>query len=60
MNTELSDLERAEGARKLIFVDTLNKQEIEVRCKLLKFWPKPPSEYMINNAKKQIEQFRTK
>ena len=57
---ELSDLERAEGARKLIFIDTLNEQEMEVRCKLLKFWPKPPSEQMIKNAKRQIEQLRTK
>ena len=60
MNMELSDLERAEGTRKLIFVDTLNEQEIEVRSKLLKFWPKPPSEQMKKNAKRQIEQFRIK
>ena len=60
MNMELSDIERAEGARKLIYVDNLNEQEIEVRCKLLKFWPKPPTEHMIKNAKKQIEQLRTK
>ena len=49
---ELSDLERAEGTRKLIFVDTLNEQEIEVKSKLLKFWPKPPSEQMKKNAKR--------
>ena len=51
---ELDYDETADSARKILFSGNVDKDEVEARMKMLRFWPEEPSKNQRQKAQREI------